>query len=496
MNKSVRCAATVLAGFALSALLLSCTSGGSSDSGGGGGSQSPAGSCAPTGSGQLTICTPTQGAAVPAGPVSVTFLVQGFTIGLPGQTHLHFYMDNDPEPHHFYDGPGITSDNGVLYKGFHTHSVHWTGPRSFDLFGLAAGPHQVQLVLADASDVDVAGTTPPLQFTVSAPAAGTFGLQGVITGLDTSLGMVMAPDGRIFFTEFLSGNIRIINPGWQSPAAFATLPIGANGPEQGLIGITLDPDFPNNHYVYVFHTIEDSTKNRVVRFTEVNGVGTNLTIILDNLPAYDFHNGGNLHFGPDGKLYVTIGDANEPALAQDLGSLNGKLLRINADGSIPGDNPVPGSPVYAHGLRNSFDFTFHPHTGDLWATENSDDNNDEINRIVGGGNYGWPLYVGIANDPPFRDPILTFTPTIAPTAILTIPEGSAYPAQYHNNLLFADANTGRLHRIELAGGDLRELGASSVAYPGGQGPLVGMFYGLDGYIYVTNFGSIFRVVVN
>ncbi len=387
----------------------------------------------------------------------------------------------------------------MLYQGFHTHSVHWASPTSFSLFGLAAGPHSVRLVLADATDADIggAGSTHTLQLTVSTPQAGTFGLQPVISGLETALGMVMAPDGRIFFTEFLSGNIRIINPGWQlTPTPFATIAIGNLPPERGLIGITLDPDFPNNHFVYVYHTAEDLSHNRVVRLTDNNGVGENPTVILDDLPANEFHNGGNLHFGPDGKLYVTIGDAGEADLAQDTTSVSGKILRINADGSVPDDNPIPGSPVYALGMRNSFDFTFHPHTGDLWATENGDDTNDEVNLIVPGGNYGWPVVTGIANQPPFIDPIVTFTPTIAPTAVLAIPEGSAYPVQYHNGLLFADANNGRLYLIELAGTSLRELGSLSIAYPGGQGSLVGMFYGLDGYIYVTNFGSIFRVVVN
>jgi glucose/arabinose dehydrogenase len=436
---------------------------------------------------------------VPSGSVSITFLVQGFVIGLPGQPHLDFFLDGDAEPHHFYNGSGIDSDNGVIYKGFHTHSVHWASPTSFNLFGLPTGLHTLRLVLVDGTDTELggAGSSHTLQLTVSVPPAGAFGLEPVISGLNVALGMVMAHDGRIFFTEFLSGNIRIINPGWQlSPTPFATIAIGNLPPERGLIGITLDPDFSNNHYVYAYHTTEDMLHNRVVRLTDNNGIGEDLTVILDNLPAYEFHNGGNLHFGPDGKLYVTIGDTAQSDLAQDPNSLAGKILRINADGSIPGDNPTPGSPVYALGMRNSFDFTFHPHTGDLWATENGDDTNDEVNRIVPGGNYGWPIVTGIASQPPFIDPIVTFTPTIGPTAIRAIPEGSAYPFQYHNSLLFADANNGRLYRVELAGTELRDLGSLSVAYPGGQGNLVGMFYGLDGYIYVTNFNSIFRVVVN
>jgi len=478
-------------------LLLSCSSGGNSGGSSGGGTTPLAGACAPVGSDQLAICSPTQNATLSAGPVEVTFAVQGVTIGPPGQSHLHFYIDGDLEIHHFYNGPGINSDNGVLYKGFHTHSVHWTGPNSFNLFGLVAGPHQVRLVFADAADTESGGTSRTLQFIVGASAPGTFGLQSMISGLDETVGMEMAPDGRIFTAQFLTGRIRIINANWQlSPTLFATLPISTSGPEQGLIGIALDPDFSTNHYVYAYHTKDDSIHNRLVRFTDVNGVGENLTILLDDLPASPIHNGGTIHFGPDRKLYVTIGDASQRNLAQDPDALNGKMLRINADGSVPVDNPIPGSPVFAFGLRNSFGFTFHAHTGDLWATENSDDTNDEINRIEAGGNYGWPIVAGPFNTPPFIDPIVTFTPTIGPTAILTIPEGSPYPVEYQNSLLFADVNTGRLNRIELRGADLRELSSVSVAYPGGEGPIVGMFSGLDGYIYVTNFSSIFRVVAN
>ena len=183
-------------------------------------------------------------------------------------------------------------------------------------------------------------------------------------------------------------------------------------------------------------------------------------------------------------------------------TLAGKILRVNPDGSAPLDNPfindanVNAKKVFSLGHRNSYGFTFHGHTGHLWETENGPSDNDEINRIVSGGNYGWPTVGGIAGNPNFRDPILAYTPTIAPTGIIAIPENStAYPASYRNNLLFVDFNTGKIRRIVLSGPDLTLLGSSSTAYNGGQGGLLSLMLGADGFVYVSNTNAIFRVRV-
>jgi len=151
-------------------------------------------------------------------------------------------------------------------------------------------------------------------------------------------------------------------------------------------------------------------------------------------------------------------------------SLACKILRVNPDGSAPVDNPffsdanANTKKVYSLGHRNSYGFTFHGHTGHLWETENGPGDNDEINRAVAGGNYGWPTVGGIANNPNFRNPILAYTPTIAPTGIIAIPENSTvYPVAYRNNLLFVDFNSGRMRRVVLSGPDLALLGSSSIA---------------------------------
>ena len=202
-------------------------------------------------------------------------------------------------------------------------------------------------------------------------------------------------------------------------------------------------------------------------------------------------------------LYVVIGDAAVPANAQTLTSLAGKILRVNpANGSGLPDNPFFGSNanqdrVFSYGHRNSFGFTFHPHTNHLWESENGPTGNDEINRVIAGGNYGWPTHQGIVNQPGFVDPILVFNPSIAPTGIIAIPENSSiYPPEYRNNLLVAAFNDGTIHHVILSGANLDQLGGSSVAFPGGQGNFFSLMQGSDGYVYVSNGDSIFRVVPN
>ena len=451
----------------------------------------------------IAVTSPSVGAAVPVGPVTVAFAVQNHTIGNPGTSHLHFYLDTDATAYHFYGGNGINDDNGVLYNGLHTHFVHWKSAASFDIFGLPSTAHSLRFVLADQNHNELTNSeaTKALNFSVSQPPIGDLQLQSVLPGLAFPVGMALAQDGRVFFNERLTGRIRIINPQWQLvPTQFCQITIAANG-EQGLLGLALDPDFTNNRFVYVYHTASSPLRNRVVRYTESSGSCTQETIILDNLPASTNHNGGIIQFGPDGKLYVIIGDAENTDNAQTVTSLAGKILRVNPDGSAPSDNPFFSNAngnaklVFSLGHRNSYGFTFHPHTTHLWESENGPADNDEINRAMASGNYGWPTVKGIAGNPSFRDPILAYTPTIAPTGIIAIPENSStYPVAYRNNLLFVDFNGGKIRRVVLSGADLTQLGTSSIAYNGGNGGLLSLMLGADGFVYVSNTNAIFKVV--
>jgi glucose/arabinose dehydrogenase len=418
--------------------------------------------------------------------------------------------------HDFYSGAGIGSEglnSGVRLSGAHTHFVHWTSTTSFDLFGLPAVPHEVRLVLVDASNTELtnAGAATTKNFTVQQPPVGNLQLDLMLGGLNFAVGLSEAPDGRIFYNERLTGTIRIINPGWQLDLdPFCQVSVQTTGSEQGLLGLTLDPSFSSsNEIVYVYYT-GPGPVNRVSKLTKSGGVCRE-NVILDNLPSSDNHNGGIIQFGPDGMLYVVIGDAEDASNALDKTSLAGKILRVNPDGSAPLDNPFILDPnpnaqkVFSYGHRNSFGFTFHPHTNHLWESENSDNDNDEVNRVVAGGNYGWDVNrrAGILNDPCCIDPILTFNPVIAPTGIIAIPENSTiYPQVFHNNLLVAAFVGGTIHHVILSGQNLDELGGSSVAYTGGQGGLLSLMLGSDGYVYVSDVdpsngsSKIFRVVPN
>lgn len=249
-------------------------------------------------------------------------------------------------------------------------------------------------------------------------------VETVLTGMDKPVAMVFDPQGRLFYTEKDSGNVRLFANGTLQPNPVINFKVDA-GNERGLLGITIDPNFSQNHYIYIYYTCLvgpdcTSTENRVVRFVESNGAGSNPTTIF-SAPATapeSQHNGGNIHFGPDGKLYISIGDDANAANSQDVTVKHGKMHRINPDGSIPTDNPTFNKPgalpsLYAMGLRNSFDFTFDPAVpGRIFATENGRECDDEMNRIEAGFNYGWrPNYLCDDQNPGGLDPQYN---TIAP----------------------------------------------------------------------------------
>ena len=492
LSKVIACA-TLLLG------LVSCSGNGSD----GGGTTTP----------PLTINSPAQGATLFPGPVLVTFNIQNSPVVLSAtQPRMHFYVDNDPVVYKFYDGPGIGEDgstSGVRYQGVHTHFVHWKSGSSIQLNALASGSHQVRFVLVDQAETELTSTEKTLNFSVSQPPTGDLQLQSVLSGLEFPVGLSLAPDGRIFYSERLTGRIRIIDQQWQLVnQPFCQISVATSG-EQGLLGLTLDPSFAQNRFVYVYYTAPGATMNRVVRYTESSGSCTQETVILDNLPVNSFHNGGVIQFGPDGKLYVIIGDAGNMANSQNLTSLAGKILRVNPDGSAPSDNPffsnanANAKKVFSFGHRNSYGFTFHSHTNHLWETENGPSDSDEINRIIAGGNYAWDANQrrGILNDPCCVDPIAVYFPapcnpcTIAPTGIIAIPEDSTvYPVAYRNNLLFVNFNFGQIRRLVLTGANLTQLGTQSIAYNGGNGGLLSLLLGADGFVYVSNASAIFKVV--
>lgn len=350
--------------------------------------------------------------------------------------------------------------------------------------------------------------------------ATDFKVEPVIPGLEFPIAMAFSSDGRLFFTERCTGNVRVIEgipgpkPRLNPESVYRFGPISCYF-ERGLLGLALDPKFRENGFLYVYYSHKgsgprDPYRHRLMRITVKNNRGSDPVALLDNLPIgsqMDFgwgnHNGGNITFGPDGKLYLSIGDLAEPENSQNLESFAGKILRLNPDGSAPTDNPfydrsAPESPrsyVYAYGLRNSFDLTFHPMTGVLYATENGPETNDELNIIYPGKNYGWgPGQIsGRQSKAGLEDPILVYSKTIAPTGI-TFYNGIRYPSEYRFNLFFTDWNRGHIHRVIL---DNREgtkvLKVDDNFYVHKEG-IVDMIDGPDGYLYFTDPKGIYRLV--
>jgi glucose/arabinose dehydrogenase len=307
--------------------------------------------------------------------------------------------------------------------------------------------------------------------------------------------MVFAPDGRLFFTEKNTGAIRIMTPEHKIlDDPFASVQDLYASWEQGMLGLAIDPEFDINHHVYVYYTalvdIENSSGgkiiNRVLRFTDNNNTGTDPTVIMDNIPASrGYHSGGAMAFGPDGKLYITVGDATEHIFAQDPSIVIGKVLRINKDGTIPQDNPYPNSPVYTMGHRNMYGIAF-DREGTGLITENGDFRYDEINSVIRGGNYGFPT-LQPPNLPPERTnnssikPLRTYWETIAPTQMIYY-DGDAVP-ELKGMFLFGSF-TGDIYALKLSEDKksiVEELKIELSHFP--FVPTVGIAQSPDGKIY-------------
>ncbi len=331
------------------------------------------------------------------------------------------------------------------------------------------------------------------------PVAGPAHVEPVATGLSMPASLAFDPDGRLFFNEVVDGRVRILTNDALQDEPFVTLPT-PRGREQGALGLTLDPDFARNRWVYVYYSEADGDnrpiRNRVVRFTEVAGRASAATVILGDLPinttkvANGGNNGGPLLFGPDGKLYVSVGEVAQRRTAPDPEALNGKILRLNPDGSVPDDNPYPGLLPYAAGFRNVWGMAFDPIGGRLYATDNGARGFDELNVVVAGKDYGYPEVEGGAGDPRrYVGPIWHSGEQRLGIVGAAFYTGRLFP-EYADDLFFCAFNTGELRRVRLRG-PARDRAARGEAIA--DNCRLGLAPAPDGSIFFSDFTTIYRL---
>ena len=288
-------------------------------------------------------------------------------------------------------------------------------------------------------------------------------------GLSNTTAMALHPDGRIFVCQ-QTGELRVIKNGVVLPAPFVSLPVDPTG-ERGLLGVAFDPNYATNRFVYVYYTATTpAIHNRVSRFTanianeDIAVPGSEVVLLdLENLGATN-HNGGAIHFGPDGKLYIATGENASPSNSQSLANRLGKILRINSDGTIPADNPtsfanIAGSPtglnraIWAVGLRNPFTFSFQQGTGRMHINDVGQNTWEEINVGIAGANYGWPNCEGTCGTAGMTNPLYQYSSAVATPCAITggafyNPTTQTFPAEYIGKYLFSDFCAGWIKQLD------------------------------------------------
>lgn len=301
-------------------------------------------------------------------------------------------------------------------------------------------------------------------------------------GLDLPWAVAVLPDGTALVTE--RDTARVMQVGGGPPREVGSIPEALAGSgEGGLLGLAASPDYAQDSLLFAYYTGEED--NRIVRMSYADGVLGKPEPILTGIPKSRNHNGGRIKFGPDGNLYVGTGDAQRPELAQDRGSLAGKILRITADGQPAEGNPDPGSPVYSLGHRNVQGLAWDS-AGRLWATEFGPDVNDELNLITPGGNYGWPDVTGAPGTGSFRD-----AKVVWPSTATSSPSGIAIV----DDVAYIGALRGeRLWQVDLHGG---KPGTPRAWFEGTFGRLRDVVAGPDGTLWVAanapSQGAVLRV---
>ncbi|MDR6592444.1 glucose/arabinose dehydrogenase [Saccharothrix longispora] len=347
------------------------------------------------------------------------------------------------------DNVGVTGYE-VLRDGTQVGSTTGATTTSFTDSGLAANTRYEYRVRArDAQANRSTPSTPVTVTTGAACATALCSITRVATDTDLPWGLATLPGGQVLYGRRDAFDIVRLDPATGAKTSLGRVPgvAGTDG-EGGVLGIAVAADFTADPWVYVMHT--SPTDNRVVRIRYTGGVLTGTPqVLLTGIPRNKYHNGGRLRFGPDGKLYVATGDGQNGTWAQDLDNLAGKVLRVNRDGTVPGDNPF-GTPVWSYGHRNPQGLAFDSR-GRLWEQEFGNSVMDETNLIVRGGNYGWPACEGTTgrcDEPGF----------IAPERTYPVAEASCSGiAVVRDALYLACLRGARLYRAEITDDGLGDV---------------------------------------
>ena len=412
------------------------------------------------------------------------------------------------------DDVGVTSVEFQI-DGLPIGAADSTAPyaATLDTALFTTGQHVLRARASDAAGNLSAWSTAVVQFGGNVNQPGGFTRNETwVTGLSNATAFAQAPDGRIFVAQ-QGGAIRVVKNGALLPTPFATVSVDSSG-ERGLIGIALHPDFAVNGFLYIHATrTAGGSHNRISRFAsngDVAAAGSEIALVdLPNLGGATNHNGGGIHFGGDGMLYVGVGENANAALAQDLSSPLGKLLRFRDDGTIPTDNPFFATQtglaraIWAYGLRNPFTFAVQPGSGRIHINDVGQNAWEEINLGVAGANYGWPNSEGPANvtagvtaplfayghtdaNPPGSGPG-GFFQGFAIAGGAFYPAGGAFPAGYRDQYYFADFVSQFVGRFDAGNGN------AAYAFARLSGSPVDLLVGLDGAVYVLTRGGITRI---
>lgn len=357
------------------------------------------------------------------------------------------------------------------------------------------GPSVLRVATATAVAVILSASVPA----AAERSSSTTVAQRVAGGLAFPAAFTFAPDGRIFYGQRFTGQIRILDPATGQDSLFFTLPAVATAGEQGLLGLALHHRYPLKPLVFAFYT-KTGPENQIVRIRDAGGTGTGLRTLV-TLPAGTIHNGGVIHFGPDRMLYAVVGEVGNPANAQLLSTTAGKVLRMTEAGLPPRNNPFAGSLVYSFGHRNMFGFAWDHLTRRLWVTENGPACNDEVNLVVAGGNFAWGPNQTCTGSAPANTNQDGPSPRLLPEVFygppMIAPTGAAFCrgcqlSGQEGNLIFGAWNDGILRSLVLDA-ERDDVASQSVLYDHPSGVLA-VERGPDGALYFSDPDEIFKLI--